>query len=163
MFVPDDENDVLIIQRRWTPRSMDAQASGWLSDLPLATTTITTTTSAGRRSLLSIAAAARAGPPEERFTDSPIDPLLFQGDSTRPSSGCLPSTPAPGDLAELYALLEAEAASYTRSGRLTDTEIDSAVDGAASPLDEEWGEDSDEMSETRTMATLPPPYYHYMM
>ena len=69
----------------------------------------------------------------------------------------------------MYALLEAEAASYTREGRLTGTEIDSAVDmdTASERLDEEWdpewGRDEDEsgVSETRTMATLPPPYHHH--
>ena len=143
---------MLVIQRP-PPRSTDAQASGWQSDAP--GTVTTTTTSAGRPSLLST--NTRTDNPEDRFVDSPIDPLLLSRGSTRPSSHVLPATNATtaSEWASFYDMLEMEAASRTRAGRLTGTEIDCAVDNASERA--EW----DELSDTRTVRTLPPPYHHY--
>ncbi|PIL28554.1 hypothetical protein GSI_08595 [Ganoderma sinense ZZ0214-1] len=165
-FNPDDDSDdnVLVIQRH-PPRSTDAQASGWQSDFTPATATTMTTstrTSAGRPSLLSTTTTTRIPLPEDRYADSPIDPLLVRRGSTRPSSHVLPSaagTNATSDLGAFDAMLEAEAASRTRAGRLTGTEIDSAVDSASER--EEW--DALSASDTRTVRTLPPPYQHHSM
>ncbi|KAM5545337.1 hypothetical protein V8D89_000950, partial [Ganoderma adspersum] len=149
-FTSDNDYDVLVIERP-PPRSTDAQASGWQSDAPATATT--TTTSAGRPSLLS--ATTRSNNPDDRFVDSPIDPLLLRRGSTRPSSHVLPTTNATSDWASFYDMLDVEAASHIRAGRLTGTEIDSAVDTASERA--EW----DELSDTGTMRTLPPPYHHH--
>ncbi|PIL28810.1 hypothetical protein GSI_08854 [Ganoderma sinense ZZ0214-1] len=142
-FAPDDENDILVI-RRPRPRSTDAQASLWQSDFASAATA-----SPGYTSFLSATGTGtRPWGPKDRRTDSPIDSLtsLFPAGSTRPSSQYLLST-------------HRDVAAYMSDGRPTGMETGSPS-GFSKPLDEgEW----DDLSDTGTTTTLPPPYYHYAM